>query len=154
MEMRILGTASRRETSDSHFNWMTPWTSSRASSPDVIKVSPEPLVRDKLVSFLVLESGLPIGIINNALLDAFGKVTAMLSNVPGPLEKVNFMGKELEDMSFYAMAPIGLYFGIVQYRGKFKAGICCDASLEPDPKKLADCWMPAFERLHGAVAKK
>jgi len=124
------------------------------SQIDMIKVSPEPQVREKLINFLVLKSGLPSETISNAVLDAFGKVTAMLSNVPGPLEKVNFMGRELEDLSFYAMAPIGLYFGIVQYKGKFKAGICCDASLEPDPKKLADCWLPAFERLHEAVTKQ
>lgn len=121
---------------------------------DMIKVSPEPHVREKLINFLVLNSGLSSETICNALLDAFGKVTAMLSNVPGPLKKVNFMSRELEDLSFYAMGPIGLYFGILQYRGQFKAGICCDASLEPDPKKLADCWLPAFERLHEAVTKK
>lgn len=121
------------------------------SQIDMIKVSPEPQVREKLINFLVLKSGLSSETMSKAMLDAFGKVTAMLSNVPGPLEKVNFMGRELEDLSFYAMAPIGLYFGIVQYKGQFKAGICCDASLEPDPKKLADCWLPAFERLHEAV---
>ena len=30
-------------------------------------------------------------------------------------------GKKLEDMSFYAMVPLGLYFGIVQYKGFIKA---------------------------------
>jgi len=121
------------------------------SQIEVVKVSPEPYVRDKLVSFLVLKSGLPMKDIGDALLDAFGKVTAMLSNVPGPLTKVNFMGQEVDDLSFYAMAPIGLYFGIVQYNGQFKAGICTDASLEAEPKRLADCWLPAFKKLSEAA---
>merc|ERR1712072_222284 len=121
------------------------------SQIDVIKVSPEPYVRDKLVSFLVLKSGMPMSDIGDALLDAFGKVTAMLSNVPGPLTKVNFMGQEVDDLSFYAMTPMGLYFGIVQYNGQFKAGICTDASLEAEPKRLADCWLPAFEKLSKAA---
>merc|ERR1711972_1010317 len=57
---------------------------------DVIKVSPEPFVRDKILQFLVLRSGLPRGNVLDLLLSAFGKVTAMLSNVPGPVEEVYF----------------------------------------------------------------
>jgi hypothetical protein len=117
------------------------------SQIDVIKVSPEPIVRDKLVSFVVLKSGLAFKDVGDILLDAFGKVTAMLSNVPGPLTKVKFMGQELDDLSFYAFAPLGLYFGLVQYAGNFKGGIATDAEVEPEPKKLADCWLPAYERL-------
>jgi len=124
------------------------------SQLDLIKASPEPLVRDKMVSFVIMKSGLPLQTLANVLLDAYGKVTAMLSNVPGPLTKVNFMGQELDDLSFYAFAPVGLYFGIVQYAGQFKAGICVDASLEPKPQKLADCWIPAFERLYDATVKQ
>lgn len=30
-------------------------------------------------------------------------------------------GKKLENMSFYCMVPLGLYFGIVQYKGYIKA---------------------------------
>merc|ERR1711879_312581 len=98
-----------------------------------------------------MKSGMPMSDIGDALLDAFGKVTAMLSNVPGPLTKVNFMGQEVDDLSFYAMGPIGLYFGIVQYNGQFKAGICTDAALESEPKRLADCWLPAFKKLSEAA---
>ena len=35
---------------------------------------------------------------------------------------MNRSGKTLDDMSFYAMVPLGLYFGIVQYKGWIKAG--------------------------------
>jgi len=121
---------------------------------DVIKVSPEPLVRDKILGFAVLKSGLSKNTIADLFLDAFGKVTAMLSNVPGPVDTVHFLGQPIEDLGFYAIAPVGLYFGVMQYRGGFKVGICCDAACEPEPQKLAACWKPAFERLQQAANAK
>merc|ERR1712032_433667 len=98
-----------------------------------------------------LRSGLPRGNIADLLLSAFGKVTAMLSNVPGPLEEVYFLEQPLDDVTFYAFAPIGLYFGIVQYKGEFEVGVCCDAACEPEPTRLTDFWVPAFEKLYSAV---
>mmetsp|Transcript_83559 Transcript_83559/g.258398 ORF Transcript_83559/g.258398 Transcript_83559/m.258398 type:complete len:490 (-) Transcript_83559:339-1808(-) len=119
---------------------------------DVIKVSPEPYVRDKVIGCVALKSRLPFTMVADILLNAFGKFTCMLSNVPGPLEEVAFLGQPLDDLSFYALAPIGLYFGIIQYKGNFKVGICCDAEREPEPRKLAECWEPAFQRLRTAAA--
>jgi len=124
------------------------------SQIDAIKMSPEPFVRDKLLNFVIMSSPLSYESIGDMILDAYGKVTLTLSNVPGPLSKVKLMGQELDDLSFYALTCVGLYFGIVQYDGKFKAGICCDASLEPEPQKLAECWLPAFERLRWAAMKQ
>ena len=46
--------------------------------------------------------------------------------------KTNGLGKKLDDMSFYAMVPLGLYFGIVQYKGWIKAGgqdVICEPTL-------------------------
>mmetsp|Transcript_40419 Transcript_40419/g.72625 ORF Transcript_40419/g.72625 Transcript_40419/m.72625 type:complete len:471 (-) Transcript_40419:182-1594(-) len=124
------------------------------SQIDVIKVSPEPFVRDKLLNFVIMSSSLPYESVGDMILDAYGKVTMTLSNVPGPLSKVKLLDQELDDLSFYALTCVGLYFGIVQYDGKFKAGLCCDASLEPEPQKLAECWLPAFERLRLAAMKQ
>jgi len=118
---------------------------------DVIKVSPEPLVRDKIVKFITTQSCIPQSFVAALLLDAFGKVTIMLSNVVGPLNKVNIMGKELDDLTFYAMVPLGLYFGIVQYNGEIKVGLCVDADVEPEPSQLSECWVEAFRKLQGAA---
>eukprot|EP00435_Cladocopium_sp_Y103_P021264 s1900_g5.t1 len=118
---------------------------------DVIKVSPEPLVRHALVKMLTVGSPIPHRTAAALVLDQFGKVTAMLSNVVGPMQEVEFMGKKLDDMSFYAMVPLGLYFGIVQYNGWIKVGICCDGGLEPEPQRLADCWEEAFQALRKAA---
>lgn len=118
---------------------------------DVIKVSPEPLVRHALVKMLTVGSPIPHRTAAALVLDQFGKVTAMLSNVVGPMQEVEFMGKTLDDMSFYAMVPLGLYFGIVQYKGWIKVGICCDSGLEPEPQRLAECWEEAFQALRKAA---
>ncbi len=60
------------------------------------------------------------------------------------------LGQTLDDLSFYAMVPLGLYLGVVQYNGWIKVGICCDGELEPSPQRLADCWDEAFQTLKEA----
>lgn len=32
-----------------------------------------------------------------------------------------------------------------------QVGICCDAGLEPEPQRLADCWEEAFQALRKAA---
>lgn len=121
------------------------------SQIDVVKASPEPWVRDRIVQFLLLRSGLPRTFLADQMLQAFGKPTLALSNVPGPLETARLLDQPLDDISFYALTPVGLYFGIVQYKGSFKVSIVSDAAVEPEPKRLADCWIPAFDRLYSAA---
>lgn len=86
---------------------------------DVIKVSPEPGVRQGQVKCLTA-CAVPQSFSASLLMGQFGRVTATLSNVIGPLEEVNFMGKAVDDLSFYAMVPLGLYLGVVQYKGRIK----------------------------------
>jgi len=115
---------------------------------DKIKISPEPLIRQKLVDALSSNSCLPPLMKKDLVLDSYGQVTAMLSNIPGPNGEVQFAGQPLDDMAFYAFAPIGLYFGIVSYKGLFRAGICVDTLCEPEPAKLAEEWTLAFDRVY------
>ncbi|CAE7456646.1 WSD1 [Symbiodinium natans] len=121
---------------------------------DVIKISPEPIVRDKIVKFITTQSCFPPSLTAKLLLDAFGKVTVMLSNVVGPTGEVQFLGQTLDDMTFFAMAPLGLYFGIVQYKGEIKVGICVDAAVEAEPKRLGECWEEAYRKLKAAVLNR
>jgi len=83
--------------------------------------------------------------------DGASKFTVMLSNVPGPLEKVQLLGQYIEDMAFHTFSPFSMYFGVIQYAGSFRVGINTDATCEPEPSKLAEFWGPAFEDLHTAV---
>lgn len=114
-----------------------------------IKASPEPLIRSKLLNMAAKHLG--GGVLMDAALDAFGKVTAMLSNVPGPQEQVACMGQPVDDLTFYGMAAIGLYFGVLTYNGYLKAGVCMDRTCDDDASNLTRHFKPAFDRLHAAV---
>ena len=92
------------------------------SQIDVIKVSPEPHLRLGLISCLT-SCAVPQSLLASAMMDQFGRVTATLSNVIGPLREVQFLGQAVDDLSFYAMVPLGLYLGVVQYKGRIKVGM-------------------------------
>merc|ERR1712146_837261 len=117
---------------------------------DFIKISSEPLIRQRIVDFMVFKSGLGLVGMVDSIRDAFCKVTAMLSNVKGPSEEVNFAGQPLDDLSFYALTELGLYIGLVSYKGNIRASISTDSTCEPEPSKLAQEWPIAFERLREA----
>merc|ERR1712187_390386 len=114
-----------------------------------IKASPEPLIRSKLLNIAAKHLG--GGALMDAALDAFGKVTAMLSNVPGPQEEVSCMGQPVDDLTFYGLSPIGLYFGVLTYNGYLKAGVCIDRTCDDDASNLTRHFKPEFDRLHAAV---
>ena len=61
------------------------------------------------------------------------------------------MGQAVDDLSFYCMCPVGLYLGVVQYQGRIKVGICSDGQLEPEPKRLVDCWDEALRSFKEAL---
>jgi len=117
-----------------------------------IKASPEPLIRGKLLHLAAKH--LSGGILADAALDAFGKVTAMLSNVPGPQEEVACMGQPVDDVTFYALSPIGLYFGVLTFNGHLKAGVCMDRTCENDASNLTRHFKPEFDRLYAAVVPR
>jgi hypothetical protein len=116
-----------------------------------IKISPEPAIRHKMVNALAANSLITPVAKKDIVLDAYGQVTAMLSNTAGPNAEVQIAGQPLEDLTFYTFSPIGLYFGIVSYNGTFRAGICCDASCEPEPERLAEQWGIAFDRVYASA---
>jgi len=84
----------------------------------------------------------------NLMLDNNGKVTSMLSNVRGPAEAVSVCGYEVQDLRFYAFAPIGLYFGVLTYNGKLTASVALDPTCDKDASRLARHWKPAFDKLY------
>lgn len=114
-----------------------------------IKASPEPLIRGKLLN--IAAKCLASSALMDTALDAFGKVTAMLSNVAGPKEEVACMGQAVDDLAFYAMAPIGLYFGVLTYKGHLKAGVCMDRDCDDDASNLTRHFKPEFDRLYARV---
>lgn len=121
---------------------------------DYVKMSPEPLI-DAWVTEKATNSGrFTAQEMWDKALDLYGSCTAMLSNVMGPSEEVSFCGQPLDDLQFYALSCIGIYFGIVSYNGKVSVGVVADKACEPDAGKLASEWMGAFDRLYAAAATR
>ena len=62
-----------------------------------------------------------------------------------------FFSPGVDDVSFYAMVPVGLYLGVVQYKGRISVGVCSDGLLEPEPKRLVEGWEEALRSLKVAA---
>eukprot|EP00929_Paragymnodinium_shiwhaense_P063973 TRINITY_DN3200_c0_g1_i1.p1 TRINITY_DN3200_c0_g1~~TRINITY_DN3200_c0_g1_i1.p1 ORF type:complete len:479 (-),score=104.98 TRINITY_DN3200_c0_g1_i1:489-1925(-) len=114
------------------------------------KLSPEPVMRDKMLNML---TALPLSrkSIGNLALDAYGKVTAMLSNVVGPSSQVNFAGQPVEDIGFNVFAPLGMYLGFISYRGRMSCSISMHAENEPNPSNMSRLWLNSFRMLQRAA---
>jgi len=116
---------------------------------DKVKVSPEPFMRDFMVGML-MNSSLKKTSVVKIIADSYGKVTMMLSNVPGPQQAAYLGGQQISDMSFYSLAPIGAYAGIVSYNGKVNCGVAFAQDCEPEAHNFSKFWSDAFEQVYTA----
>ena len=85
-----------------------------------------------------------------AMLNLFSKkTTAVMTNVPGPKEKLKFCGSTLEQSLFWVpqSGSVGLGVSILSYGGGVQFGIISDATLCPDPQKIIDEFEPEFAKL-------
>jgi diacylglycerol O-acyltransferase / wax synthase len=85
-----------------------------------------------------------------ALLRLFGtKTTAVMTNVPGPREKLKLLGATLEQCMFWVpqSGDIGLGVSILSYGGGVQFGVITDTQLCPDPQQMIDEFEPEFARL-------
>jgi len=114
-----------------------------------IKASPEPMVRAALAKFLWNIAPDGDALVDGLLQDS-GRVTALISNNAGPQEHIYINGNKIVDMSYYAFAPIGLYFGVLSYAGSVSASIALDPSCDMAADNLAKHWAGAFEKLYDA----
>jgi diacylglycerol O-acyltransferase len=85
-----------------------------------------------------------------AMLSLFGKkTTAVMTNVPGPREKLKLLGSTLEQSMFWVpqSGDIGLGVSILSYGGGVQFGVITDTLLCPDPQKIIDEFEPEFAKL-------
>ena len=77
------------------------------------------------------------------------KTTAVMTNVPGPREKLRFCGATLEQALFWVpqSGSVGLGVSILSYGGGVQFGIISDSTLCPDPQAIIDQFAPEFEKL-------
>ena len=99
---------------------------------------------------LLAVAGLMIKPAQDALLDLFGsKTTAVVTNVPGPREKLKLLGATLEQCMFWVpqSGDVGLGVSILSYGGGVQFGVISATSLCPHPQKIIDEFEPEFAKL-------
>jgi diacylglycerol O-acyltransferase / wax synthase len=99
---------------------------------------------------LLAVAGLMIKPAQDALLNLFSsKTTAVMTNVPGPREKLKFCGATLEENLFWVpqSGSVGLGVSILSYGGGVQFGVVSDARLCPDPQAIIDEFAPEFAKL-------
>jgi hypothetical protein len=99
---------------------------------------------------LLAVAGLLVKPAQDALLNLFGKkTTAVMTNVPGPREKLTFCGATLEQSMFWVpqSGDIGLGVSILSYGGGVQFGVITDTKLCPEPQAIIDQFEPEFSKL-------
>ena len=111
-----------------------------------LKGSMQPL----LAFGMLAVAGLLIKPAQDAMLNLFSKkTTAVMTNVPGPREKLKFCGSTLEQSLFWVpqSGTVGLGISILSYGGGVQFGVMTDSVLCPDPQAIIDEFRPEFEKL-------
>ncbi|WP_210544046.1 wax ester/triacylglycerol synthase family O-acyltransferase [Rhodoferax sp. PAMC 29310] len=99
---------------------------------------------------LLAVAGLVAKPLQDAMLNLFSrKTTAVMTNVPGPREKLKFCGSTLEQSLVWVpqSGSVGLGVSILSYAGGVQFGVISDATLCPDPQKIIDRFEPEFAKL-------
>jgi diacylglycerol O-acyltransferase / wax synthase len=111
-----------------------------------LKGSYQPLLAFSLLAV----AGLLIKPAQDMMLSLFAKkTTAVMTNVPGPREKLKFCGATLEQSMFWVpqSGDVGLGVSILSYGGGVQFGVITDRALCAEPQRIIDEFMPEFARL-------
>ena len=104
-----------------------------------------------LLAFAVLSvAGLMVQPVQDAVLNLFArKATAVMTNVPGSPQPLEFCGSTIRQSIFWvpASGDIGLGVSILSYAGGVQFGLIADAALCPDPQAIIDRFEPEFDKL-------
>jgi WS/DGAT/MGAT family acyltransferase len=111
-----------------------------------LKGSMQPLMTFALLAI----AGMVVKPAQDAMLNLFSKkTTAVMTNVPGPREKLKFCGATLEQPLVWVpqSGTVGLGVSILSYGGGVQFGIISDTTLCPDPQAIIDQFEPEFAKL-------
>jgi WS/DGAT/MGAT family acyltransferase len=77
------------------------------------------------------------------------KTTAVMTNVPGPREKMKLCGSTVEESLFWVpqSGSVGLGVSILSYGGGVQFGVVSDSTLCPDPQAISNQFEPEFAKL-------
>ena len=113
---------------------------------DEVKASMQPVVAFGLLKAL----GLAPSRLQSVALDFFGaKSSLVLTNVPGPRQRLYLAGRRLERVMFWVpqSGRLGLGVSILSYAGEVMVGVASDAGLIPDPQRLVAGFEAELARL-------
>ncbi len=99
---------------------------------------------------LLSVAGLLIKPVQHAMLNIFArKATAVMTNVPGPAQALQFCGSTVEKVMFWVpqSGDIGMGVSILTYAGRVQFGLITDTGLCPDPEGIITNFAPEFEKL-------
>jgi diacylglycerol O-acyltransferase / wax synthase len=77
------------------------------------------------------------------------KSTAVMTNVPGPKDKLYLAGVRIEQQMFWVpqSGDIGMGVSILSYGGGVQFGLITDKQMVPDPEAIIDRFAEEFEKL-------
>lgn len=113
---------------------------------DEIKASPEALITYQILSGV----GRTPGELATLIARYFAsKASAVLTNVPGPQQKLYFAGKRFETMVFWVpqSGSIGMGLSIYSYVGEVTIGVITDEKRVPDPETIVQGFVDEFNWL-------
>lgn len=107
------------------------------------------------VGLIILGSfGLSPQELHGTLVDFFGKkLTAVMTNVPGPPMPLYLAGRRIDELMFWVpqSGRLGLGISIISYAGKVYLGVATDAGLVPDPDEIIEGFYREFDGLADLV---
>ncbi len=119
---------------------------------DRIKHSSEAIVTLGLLQAL---GHAPKGIEDQVVNLLSAKATAVMTNVPGPRERLHLAGKTIRHLMFWVPRAGALSLGvsIISYAGQVQLGVATDTHIVPDPDTLIDGFHAEFEALQKQFLK-
>jgi WS/DGAT/MGAT family acyltransferase len=88
--------------------------------------------------------------LQGTLVEMFGKkLTAVMTNVPGPPMPLYMGGQRIHELMFWVpqSGRLGLGISIISYAGKVQLGVATDAGLVPNPDAIIDGFYQEFDDL-------
>lgn len=111
-----------------------------------LKNSPQPML---VLGLLAAAGSGPLALQEQLLQTLGSHATAVMTNVPGPQQRLHFAGAKLAQQMFWVpqSGDIALGASILSYAGQVQFGLITDAKIVPDPEKIVDAFEPEFRQL-------
>lgn len=113
---------------------------------DALKDTTEPIVTYGILGLI----GMLPNRLEDVVVEIFGKKgTLVMTNVPGPREKLYLAGTPFSEMMFWVpqSGRLGLGISILSYNNQVMVGVASDSSLVPDPETIVACFQEELDAL-------